>query len=159
MAMMERAAHAIQGLPVPPRPLPGRPELLESSTTDAIAWRGAVGARSYELQRQEVVAAATAAADRGAATEAAAAAKAGWTTVASQLSDAANPFVPYADATARPGTAYRYRIVAVNEAGRGLPSQALVIGSSSKPRGRPGPGSSSLPVVAMQKDSGAQGAK
>lgn len=160
MAMMEKAAYAIRGLPVPPRAPPGRPELLDSSTTDAIVWRGAVGAVSYELQRQELGAAATGAAEKGAV----AAAGGKWTTVASELSDAANPFVPYADATAAPGRAYRYRIVAVNEAGRGLPSQAVTIGS--KPRARPGleAGSSSMPAAAaaMQKskaDAGGRGAK
>ncbi len=145
MRYMETYAHAIRGLPVPRARAPGRPELIPSSTTEAIAWRGAVGAQYYELQRQEE-------------------ATKGWTTVADKLFDDANPFVPFTDATARPGVAYRYRIIGVNEAGKGLPSPALAIsssGSSSGSKNRTGldeepaaAGSSSLAVVATAMQGG-----
>jgi mannan endo-1,4-beta-mannosidase len=157
MGMMEKYGYAIQGLPVPKHPVPGRAELIESSTTDAIAWRGAVGAQYYVLQRQDASSAMTRRKDGGGD-------GGGWTTVARDLSDAANPFVPFNDATARPGVAYRYRIYGVNEAGKGLPSQVMTISSTRKPRGggldeeaaAAGVGSSSLPGVAAVMQGGSK---
>lgn len=158
MRAMETYAHAVQGLPVPARhPVPGRAELIASSTTDAIAWRGAVGARYYELQRQEATTT-TIEVDKGSSSGGAGrnsssgSSSADWTTVAGKLSDAANPFVPFKDTTARRGITYRYRIFAVNEAGRGLPSQVLTITTPSTPSSQADEvgkaGSHTLPAVA-----------
>jgi hypothetical protein len=132
MAIMEKHAYGIQGLPVPTATVPSRPELIEGSSTEALAWRGAVGAQYYELERQEVVGG-----DEGTggifenkraavATHAISAGlkKGGkWVKVSDKLLDSTNPYVPFKDSTAQPGKTYRYRIYAVNAAGRGAASR------------------------------------
>lgn len=90
-------AWGIRGFQPPARLQPGAPVLLAFSTPQAIAWQGSTGAETYTLERSI----------DGKA----------WQVIADKLEDAGNPFVPFADATAKAGNRYQYRIRAVNEAG------------------------------------------
>lgn len=134
---MEKHGYGIQGLPVSTTTVPSRPEMIEGSSTEALAWRGAVGAQYYELERQEVVGGEEGRGgvfeNKGAAVGATHAITAGlrkggkWVKVSEKLLDSTNPYVPFKDSTAQPGKTYRYRIYAVNAAGRGAASLPLVI--------------------------------
>ncbi len=164
MGIMETHAYGIRGLPVPNPTAPGtyvggwvgerlshsvysslspkytgRPELIEGSNAHSIAWRGAVGAQWYEIERQEVEATpssppslpATGAAPSFlpavATKQVEEEGEKGWVKLADKLYDSTNPYIPFKDVTAHPGKTYRYRIYAVNEAGRGVPSPSLAI--------------------------------
>jgi Cellulase (glycosyl hydrolase family 5) len=97
MKHLREKAWAIRGYEPPAREKPDAPQLIATSTTNAIAWKGSVGAEFYVLERS-----------RDGST---------WTTVAPSLSDADEPFRPFADAGLAAGTTYSYRIKAVNVAG------------------------------------------
>ncbi len=97
--MMRAAAFKIQGRDAPPRQPPAAPELLPIDEVSRISWRGSAGAASYDVQRS----------DR---------ATGPWTTIASDVSDAAVQYRPlYDDRSAVPGHSYYYRVVAHNPAG------------------------------------------
>lgn len=107
MPMIREAAYRIQGLAVPPMPVPDSPTMLKPSDPRLLSWQGSAGARTYELQRAER-------------------SDGPWATVAQGLSDAAVQYRPlYADETAEVGKAYYYRVVAGNESGSSAPSSAV----------------------------------
>jgi len=111
--------------------------MIEGSSIEALAWRGAVGAQYYELERQEVVEGEEGRGgvfeNKGATVAATHAISAGlreggkWIKVSDVLLDSTNPYVPFKDSTAQPGKTYRYRIYAINAAGRGPASLPLII--------------------------------
>jgi mannose/cellobiose epimerase-like protein (N-acyl-D-glucosamine 2-epimerase family) len=101
---LRRRAFAIRGMPEPEREPPAPPEVIDVTAGGLVTWRGSAGAAGYDVQRQEPRAAQ-------------------WRTIAPDVSDAAVQYRPlYCDETAAPGHAYRYRVVARNEAGASAPS-------------------------------------
>ncbi|GAB5029929.1 beta-mannanase [Nannochloropsis oceanica] len=153
MVIMEKHAYAIQGLPVPSASVPTRPEMIEGSSTEALAWRGAVGAQFYELERQEVMEMQEETGglpEKGAAGAPSLKISAGlrsggkWVKVSDKLLDSTNPYIPFNDSTAQPGKTYRYRIYGVNDAGQSVASSPLMITASVAPASSP-PSSSSPP--------------
>ena len=51
MRVMREAAFKIQGLPVPPVPVPDAPELLPIGNVPLLSWRGSAGASGYDVER------------------------------------------------------------------------------------------------------------
>jgi len=107
MATLREAAFRIQGLPVPPVPVPDSPELLPIGEVPLITWRGAAGASGYDIQRAQ-------------------AADGPWKTIASNVSDSDTAYRPlYSDRTAKSGGSYFYQVLALNSSGKSQPSKAV----------------------------------
>lgn len=109
--MMKDAAYQASRIPVPPTEEVDAPELIETSSIEAISWRGSVGAHSYILERKEDIP------------------ESRWKVINAELLDNMNPYTPYKDTTAMPGTTYWYRISAANDVGFSKPSKELLLGS------------------------------
>jgi mannan endo-1,4-beta-mannosidase len=112
---LKNGAYQIQGLTVPPEPVPPAPILLPIISTSVINWKGSAGATSYILQRSTST-------------------SGPWTVVATNVSDA----VPmnydgqivaklplYSDNPGN-GTFY-YRVIAVNTTGQSAPSNVASV--------------------------------
>ncbi len=112
LTQMREKAWAIRGYLPPPREKPEAPVLLPTSTPASLAWMGSTGAESYRLERSLD--------------------GQNWSVAASDLSDAGDPFQPYADPTAPAGVALYYRLKAVNQAGESPWSAALICQPASK---------------------------
>ncbi|HNQ89217.1 MAG TPA: cellulase family glycosylhydrolase [Verrucomicrobiota bacterium] len=107
LALVQREAFALRGMPIPPLALPSPPRLLPSSTPGALAWQGRVGATAYAVER-------------------ATAREGPWTVAAADVDETAAPYRPlFADLEARPGVFYYYRVRARNGAGLSAPSAVL----------------------------------
>lgn len=107
MTAMRSAAFRIQGLPVPPIPVPDAPELLPFREVPLISWRGSAGATGYDIER---------------APEAAGP----WTAIATNLCDADVAYRPlFSDTTARAGDTWFYRVAARNASGVSRPSNVV----------------------------------
>jgi hypothetical protein len=107
LATLREAAFQIQGLPVPPVPVPDAPELLPLGDVPMISWRGSAGATGYDIQR-------------------APAAAGPWTTIAAHVSDADVAYRPlFSDHTAHAGQTCCYRVVARNTSGASAPSNVV----------------------------------
>jgi len=107
MSVMRDAAFKIQGLAVPPVPVPDSPELLPIGDVPLLSWRGSAGASGYDIER---------------------APKSGgpWTKLAQNVSDADVAYRSlFSDTTARPNQVYFYRIIARNVAGVSKPSNIV----------------------------------
>jgi hypothetical protein len=107
MTAMREAAFRIQGLPFPPVPIPGAPELLPIGEVPLLTWRGSAGATGYDIERAPQ-------------------ADGPWTIIAADVCDADIAYRPlYSDTTARAGQTYFYRVSARNASGRSEPSNAV----------------------------------
>jgi len=107
MAAMREAAFRIQGLPVPPVPVPDAPQLLPIGGVPILTWRGSAGASGYDIER-------------------AAQADGPWTTIATNVSDADMAYRPLvSDTTARAGDTWFYRVAARNASGVSRPSNVV----------------------------------
>ena len=107
MSAMREAAFKIQGLPVPPPPIPDPPELLAAGNVPMFSWRGSAGASGYDIER-------------------APAADGPWTRIAENVSDADVAYRPlFSDTTARAGESWFYRARAHNVSGMSLPSNVI----------------------------------
>lgn len=99
-------AFAIRSLTPPSIPVPAPPQLLPATNAAALAWQGAVGAASYQVER--------APSRRG-----------GWQVIASKVDESLTQYRPeYADATVPAGKWY-YRVRARNAAGLSAPSNII----------------------------------
>jgi mannan endo-1,4-beta-mannosidase len=107
LKLMRAKAYEIRGLPVPRQKVPTVPALLPITSVAAISWQGAVGATGYDVER-------------------AATSNGPWTVVGANVSDT---WVQYrslfADASAKPGNKYYYRVRARNAVGRSGPSHVV----------------------------------
>lgn len=107
LTMMREKAFEIQGISPPPLESPAPPKLLPIKDVSAISWQGSTGAAFYDVQRAEN--------ENGP-----------WTTVGSNVSDAAVQYRPlFNDITAEPGKSYYYAVVARNSAGTSSPSNKV----------------------------------
>jgi hypothetical protein len=107
MRTLREAGFKIQGVPVPPVPLPEAPHLLPIGEVPMFSWRGSVGATGYDIQRAERAAGP-------------------WTTIARNVSDADIAYRPlFSDTTAVSGKSYFYRVTASNESGESRPSNIV----------------------------------
>lgn len=107
MAAMREAAFKIQGLPVPPLPVPDPPELLPIGDVPLLAWRGSAGASGYDVQRAPQ-------------------ADGPWALIAGNVCDADVAYRPlYSDTTARAGQTWFYRVAARNASGVSQPSNVV----------------------------------
>lgn len=107
MKAMREAAFKIQGLPVPPLPVPDAPELLPIGDVPLLTWRGSAGASGYDIQR-------------------APAANGPWATLAENVCDGDIAYRPlFSDTTARVGQTCFYRVIARNESGASAPSNVV----------------------------------
>jgi mannan endo-1,4-beta-mannosidase len=107
MRIMREAGFKIQGLPVPPVPLPEAPHLLPIGKVPMFSWRGSVGATGYDIQRAE-------------------GADGPWVTIARNLSDADIAYRPlFSDTTAVSGLSYFYRVIARSSSGASKPSNVV----------------------------------
>ncbi len=107
LAVLREAAFRIQGLAVPPVPVPEAPELLPCGEVPLLSWRGAAGAASYDVQR-------------------AASSQGPWSTAAREVSDADVAYRPlWSDTAARAGETWFYRVVARNTSGVSEPSNTV----------------------------------
>lgn len=107
MKAMREAAFKIQGLPVPPVPVPDAPELLPIGDVPLLTWRGSAGASGYDIQR-------------------APATGGPWATLAENVCDGGIAYRPlFSDTTARPGQNCFYRVIARNESGASAPSNVV----------------------------------
>jgi len=107
MGALREAGFKIQGLPVPPVPVPEAPHLLPISEVPMFSWRGSVGATGYDIQRAEGP-------------------EGPWATIAQNVSDADIAYRPlFSDTTARSGQSYCYRISARNASGVSQPSNVV----------------------------------
>jgi mannan endo-1,4-beta-mannosidase len=107
MAAMREAGFKIQGLPVPPVPVPIAPELLPIGDVPLLAWRGSAGATGYDVER-------------------AAQAAGPWSVVAPNVCDADIAYRPlFSDTTARAGQTWFYRVTARNGSGASPPSNVV----------------------------------
>ncbi len=107
MTAMREAAFKIQGLPVPPLPVPDAPELLPIGDVPLLTWRGSAGASGYDVQR-------------------ASQADGPWTAIASNVCDADIAYRPlFSDTTARAGQTWFYRVAARNASGVSRPSNVV----------------------------------
>ncbi|ATX82280.1 hypothetical protein Ga0123462_1417 [Mariprofundus ferrinatatus] len=115
IATLKKGAYTIQGLPVPPEPLPEAPALLPVEKPAEINWKGSAGAVSYDVQRKH--------GDDG-----------DWQTIASDISDAI-PVIFYGDAVAKlplfsdnPEVGvWHYRVIARNSSGVSKPSNSMQV--------------------------------
>lgn len=99
MTAMREAAFKIDGLPVPPVPVPDAPELLPIGEVPLLSWRGSAGATGYDIDR---------------------APKAGgpWKTIATNVCDGDVAYRPlFSDTTAHAGQTWFYRVTARNASG------------------------------------------
>lgn len=107
MQVMREAAFQIQGLPVPPVPVPDAPELLPIGDVPLLSWRGSAGASGYDIERAQRQ-------------------SGPWTALASNVSDADVAYRPlFSDTTARAGETYFYRVTARNASGVSKPSNIV----------------------------------
>ena len=107
LALMRDRAFAIQGLDAPPRRPPAAPAVIPFHGAPVFSWRGSAGAAGYDIQRSV-------------------AADGPWRTLAWNVDDVATPgFALFSDATAQPGQAYFYRVLARNRGGVSPPSPAF----------------------------------
>ncbi|NLS96743.1 MAG: hypothetical protein GXX96_31805 [Planctomycetaceae bacterium] len=107
MKAMREAAFKIQGLPVPPVPVPDAPVLLPIGGVPLLTWRGSAGASGYDIQR-------------------APAADGPWATLAENVCDGDIAYRPlFSDTTARAGQTCFYRVIARNESGPSAPSNVV----------------------------------
>jgi hypothetical protein len=107
MTAMREAGFRIQGLSVPPVPVPDAPELLPIGDAPLLSWRGSAGATGYDVER-------------------ASKAEGPWKCVAQNVSDADIAYRPlFSDTTARAGQAWFYRVAARNASGVSKPSNAV----------------------------------
>lgn len=107
MKAMREAAFKIQGLPVPPVPVPDAPELLPIGPVPLLSWRGSAGAAGYDIER---------AASPGGP----------WEIIARHVSDADTAYRPlHSDTTARVGQTWFYRVMARNASGASKPSNIV----------------------------------
>ncbi len=107
LTLWREEAFRIQGLPVPPVPVPVAPELIPFADEPLFSWRGSAGADSYAIERAE--------------------AEAGpWQVIAPAVSDADVAYRPlFSDRTARVGGRYWYRVRATNASGTSRPSNVV----------------------------------
>ncbi len=106
VALRERAFR-IRGLALPPIAAPESPQLLPFTEAALFSWRGSAGASSYTIERS---------ADAGGP----------WTVVAENVTDTSPCYRPlFADASARPGETWFYRVIARNEGGVSDPSNVV----------------------------------
>lgn len=99
-------AARLNGSPVTPEK-PDAPTFLPASDPGHLAWQGAAGASSYDLER-------------------ATSAEGPWTALASGVSDHLAVYTPlYCDTRAEVGRTYFYRAIARNTAGQSAPSNAI----------------------------------
>lgn len=107
MREVRRRAFAIRGIPEPDRDAPAPPRVTEVTAGGLVTWRGSAGAREYDVERRD---------SPGAA----------WRTIAHGVSDAAVQYRPlFCDEMVTPGRQYWYRVVARNQAGASVPSEAF----------------------------------
>lgn len=107
MREMREAGFRIQGLPVPPVPVPEPPQLLPFRDVPMFSWRGSAGASGYDIER-------------------APAAAGPWTRIAENVSDADIAYRPlYSDITAKAGQSWCYRVAARNASGVSRPSNVV----------------------------------
>ena len=107
LATMREHAFRIRHLTPPPIQAPEAPILLPFTNAALFSWRGSAGAASYDIQR--------------APTE-----EGPWTTIAADVQDTVPCYRPlYADASARPGERWCYRVIAKNTGGRSAPSNVV----------------------------------
>ncbi len=107
MSAMREAAFRIQGLPVPPLPVPAAPELLPIGEVPFISWRGSAGASGYDIERAPQAAGP-------------------WTAIATNFCDADVAYRPlFSDTTARAGDTWFYRVAARNASGVSPPSNVV----------------------------------
>lgn len=100
-------AARIAGTPPVAPVRPDAPTFLPASDPGHLAWQGATGASSYDLER-------------------APAAAGPWTTLAPDLTDNLAVYTPlYCDTDAVPGREYFYRVIARNAAGASAPSNVV----------------------------------
>jgi len=97
--IIREKAYQIDGLPVPPVPVPETPNLFDIKDVSEISWQGSTGAQSYTLERKEEYAG-------------------DWEVIAKDYDDAKYSYRPlFNDETALVGNRYFYRIKAKNESG------------------------------------------
>jgi hypothetical protein len=107
LTTLRNSAYKIRGLPVPPRPVPEPPVMLSCSNVMAIAWRGSVGAESYDVER-------------------AISPSGPWTTAGTNILENTDPYRPFIDRSIRAwGQSYYYRMKARNAAGVSAPSKVV----------------------------------
>jgi len=107
MRTMRERAFKIQGLPVPPLPVPDPPELLPIGDSPLLTWRGSGGATGYNVER-------------------ALEADGPWTKIAANVCDADIAYRPlFSDVTSRAGQAWFYRVTAENDSGLSRPSNVV----------------------------------
>jgi hypothetical protein len=107
MQVMREAAFKIQGLPVPPVPVPDAPELLPIGDVPLLSWRGSAGASGYDIERAPK-------------------ADGTWMTLATNVCDADSAYRPlFSDTTARAGETWCYRVTARNISGTSKPSNVV----------------------------------
>ncbi len=104
LAALRESAFRIQGLAVPPVPVPDPPQLLPIGDVPLLSWRGSAGATGYDIQR-------------------APASDGPWSVVARNVCDADVAYRPlWSDQTARAGQTWFYRATARNASGASKPS-------------------------------------
>jgi hypothetical protein len=107
MTAMREAAFKIQGLPVPPVPVPEAPELLPIGEAPLLTWRGSAGATGYDIER-------------------APRATGPWAVIGPNVCDGDIAYRPlFSDLTAKTGASYCYRVVARNASGTSQPSNVV----------------------------------
>ncbi len=104
LGMMRRIAFEARGLPVPSVSAPPAPVVLSATSRGALAFRGALGARDYTIERQSEL-------------------DGPWQLVADHFDETLVAYRPFIDPTPPIGQKVRYRVTAFNEAGSSLPSQ------------------------------------
>ncbi|HEX3046488.1 MAG TPA: carbohydrate binding domain-containing protein [Bacillota bacterium] len=109
-------AYSIRGLTAPPIPVPESPVLLSiSNPTQAINWKGSVGATLYDVQRSS----------DGST----------WTTVGANVTDMYKDYSypPNFKDTSATGSGYYYRVIAKNSSGASAPSNVVTWGTPPNP--------------------------
>jgi hypothetical protein len=107
MRVMREAAFKIQGLPIPPVPVPDAPELLPIGDVPLLSWRGSAGASGYNIERAPK-------------------ADGPWAVLTENVSDADIAYRPlFSDTTARVGQTWFYRVIARNISGVSGPSNVV----------------------------------
>lgn len=107
MTALRESAFRIQGLPVPPLPVPDAPELLPIGEVPLLSWRGSAGASGYDVER-------------------AARASGPWSVLAADVCDADVAYRPlFSDTRASAGQTWFYRVIARNRSGRSRPSNVV----------------------------------
>jgi hypothetical protein len=104
MDFMRQSAYKINGLDMPPLPVPDPPIIKNIADVYDISWLGSTGAAEYSIQRKTV-------------------GIDSWDTIADNVSDADVIFRPlFDDKTAELGKSYFYRVIAKNSSGASAPS-------------------------------------